>query len=97
MTLPRLSLLLTLVGGALVLVGVLVGPPGFAGIEGAWFTRAAGMPAHSRAFTVWGEDSLLSTGDGNLWLGAGIGLLLVALAALVAHARGLRLVRAPAG
>jgi hypothetical protein len=92
-TFRRLSLLPALAGAALVLVGVLVGPPGFAGAQGAYFTRAAGIPSHSRAFIAWGEDSLLSGSDGNLWLGAGIACLAIALAALAAHAAGLRLVR----
>jgi hypothetical protein len=96
MTLLRLSLLLAVAGVALVLTGVLVGPPGFTGIEGAIFTRAAGVPAHNGAFIEWGEDSLLGPGDGNLWLGAGVALLLVALATVIAHSRGVRIVRATA-
>lgn len=94
MTLPRLSLLFVLAGGVLIVVGVVVGPPGFAGAQGAWFTRAAGMSAHSHAFVAWGGDPLLGPGDGNLWLGAGIALLVVAAAALFAHRAGFRLVRA---
>jgi hypothetical protein len=97
MTLPRLSLLLALVGTALALAGVLVGPAHFTGIEGAYFTRAAGTPGMDSAFTTWGMGlALLSPGDGNLWLGAGIALLLAAAGALLAHARGLRLVRTTA-
>jgi hypothetical protein len=95
-TLPRLSLLLALVGAALALAGLLVGPAGLA-IEGAYFTRAAGTPAHSGIFNdLSSGDTLLSPHDGNLWLGAGVVLLLAALATVVAHARGLRLVRATA-
>jgi hypothetical protein len=95
MTLPRLSLLLALVGVALALAGLLVGPAEVAGIEGAYFSRAAGTPAYSSVFTDWGEGlALLSPHDGNLWLGAGIALLAAAAGALIAHVAGLRLVRA---
>jgi hypothetical protein len=95
MTLPRLSLLLALVGAALALTGALVGPASFVGVEGAYFTRAAGSAAHGGVFTAWGTGlSLLSPGDGNLWLGAGIALLLAAAGGLFAHGAGLRLVRA---
>jgi len=99
MTLARLSLLLALVGGGLVLVGVLVGGDTSwlgGGIEGAYFTRAAGTPAYSGVLTgSFNPDGpqLLSLHDGNLWLGAGIALLLAAAGALFAHAAGLRLVR----
>lgn len=94
MTLGRLSLLLALVGGALVLVGALAGPAHFTGIEGAYFTRAAGTPALERAFRTWGDGlGLLIPRDGNLWLGAGLACLLLAGGALLARVRGLRLVR----
>ena len=95
MTLPRLSLWLALVGAALLAAGVLIGPATFTGIEGAYFTRAAGAPAHSSAFTAWGTGlSLASPSDGNLWLGAGLVLLVAAAAGMFAHAAGVRLVRA---
>jgi len=95
MTLPRLSLLLALAGVALALAGIFVGPASFAGVDGAYFTRAAGSAAHSGVFTAWGTGlSLLSPGDGNLWLGAGIALLVAAAGALFAHTAGVRLVRA---
>jgi hypothetical protein len=96
MTLPRLSLLLALVGGGLVLAGVLVGgdTSWIGGIEGAYFTRAAGMPAYSGVFDAIGEPQLLSVHDGNLWLGAGIVLLLAAAGAMFVQGAGFRLVRA---
>ena len=94
MTLPRLSLLFALVGAGLALAGVLVGPAHFTGIEGAYFTRASGSAAYSGTFTSWGTGlALFSASDGNLWLGAGIALLLAAGGALFAHRAGLRLVR----
>jgi hypothetical protein len=99
MTLPRLSLLLALVGAGLVVAGALVGgdTSWVQGIEGAYFTRAAGTPAHSGVFDVISDygPQLLSLHDGNLWLGAGIALLLAAVAALFAHGAGIRLVSAP--
>ncbi len=98
MSLPRLSLLLALAGAALVLVGALVGgdTSWVGGIEGATFTRAVGTPAYSGVFSgTFNPDGpqLLSLHDGNLWLGAGIALLLAAAGALFAHRAGLRLVR----
>jgi hypothetical protein len=95
MTLPRLSSLLALVGGSLIAAGALVGPASVTGIEGAYFTRAAGTPAYSGTFSTAGDGlALLSPGDGNLWLGAGIALLLVACGGLLAHRAGLRLAHA---
>lgn len=96
MTLPRLSLLLAIAGAALVLAGVLVGPAVVTGIEGAYFTRTAGTPAYSSVVSAASGDGLglFSPLDGNFWLGAGIVCLVVALGALLAHAAGLRLVRA---
>jgi len=85
------------VGAGLVLAGVLVGPAGFLHVEGATFSRAVGRAAITGVFTGWGRGlGLLSPGDGNLWLGAGIVLLLAAAGALIAHAAGLRLVRTAA-
>lgn len=93
MTLPRLSLTLALVGAGLVALGVAIGPDtSWHAIEGATFTRA-GTPAYSSVFTGAGLR-LLSPHDGNLWLGAGMALLLAATATLFAHGAGLRLVRA---
>jgi len=96
MTLPRLSLVLALVGAGLVVAGALVGgdTSWVQGIEGAYFTRAAGRPAYSGVVDAIGDPQLLSLHDGNLWLGAGIALLLAAVAGLFAHGAGLRLVRA---
>ena len=98
MTLPRLSLLLAILGGLLVAAGILIGgdTSWVGGIEGAFFTRAAGTPAYSGVFSgSFDPDGpqLLSLHDGNLWLGAGVVLLLLAPATAVAHASGLRLVR----
>ncbi|MFL5818100.1 MAG: hypothetical protein ACJ76L_10930 [Conexibacter sp.] len=99
MTLPRLSLLLALLGGLLVAAALAIGgdTSWFDTIEGAYFTRAAGTPAYSGVFSgSFNPDGpqLLSLHDGNLLLGAGIALLLAALTTVVAHWRGLRLVRA---
>ena len=95
MTLPRLSLLLALVGMALTLIGAFVGAASIAAVEGASFTRDAGRPLITGVYRVSGSGlSLLSPSDGNLWIGAGISLLLAAAGALFAHGAGLRLVRA---
>jgi hypothetical protein len=94
MSLARLSLLLALVGAALVVVGLLVGPADLLRAEGAYFMRAAGTAAHGGSFHVVSSgDVLLSPRDGNLWLGAGIACLVLSGGALAAHAKGLRLER----
>jgi hypothetical protein len=97
MRLPRLSLLLALLGAGLVAAGIVIGgdTSWVDGIEGTYFTRAAGTPAHSGVFDVisYSGPRLLSLHDGNLWLGAGIALLLAAAGGLFAHGAGLRLVR----
>lgn len=90
MSLPRVALLLALLGGLLVAAGVAIGV-GYS-VEGAYFTRAAGTPANAGVFDFDGPR-LLSLDDGNLWLGAGIACFLFAGGLLLAHARGLRLVR----
>jgi hypothetical protein len=71
---------------------VLVGPPSF-GFEGAYFTRAAGVPKYSSAFESWGSGlGLFDVENGNLWIGAGLACLLGALGTLLAHRAGVRLV-----
>jgi hypothetical protein len=97
MTLPRLSLLLALLGGLLVAAALAIGgdTSWVQRIEGAYFTRAAGRPAYSGAFEAMSDSGpqLLSLHDGNLWLGAGIACLLLAGGGLLAHVGGLRLAR----
>ena len=95
MRLRRIALVLALAGVALVVVGLLIGPADLISVEGAYFMRSAGTAAHRGSFHVVSSgDVLLSPRDGNLWLGAGIALLLAAGGALFAHAARLRLVRA---
>ena len=95
MRLRRIALVLALAGVAFTVVGLLVGPADLISAEGAYFMRSAGMAAHGGSFHVVSRgDMLLSPHDGNLWLGAGIVLLLAAAVALIAHGAGLRLVRA---
>lgn len=60
---------------ALIVSGVEIGKPSV-GIEGAYFGRPAGVPAFSGVFARTGTG-LLDPADGNLWLGAGIAVLLV--------------------
>lgn len=95
MRLRRIALVLALAGVALVVVGLMVGPADLIGVEGAYFMRSAGTAAHGDSFHVVSSgDALLSPPDGNLWLGAGIALLLAAAGVLFAHRAGMRLVRA---
>ena len=73
-------------GAGLVVAGILIGPDtSWFGIQGAYFTRAAGAPAYEGTQTAWADEpQLLSLHDGNLWLGAGIACCAFALGLLVA-------------
>jgi hypothetical protein len=85
MRLFPLAAAFALLGGALLLVGLHVGPPSVDGIEGAYFTRAAGEPAFSGAFHSSGAGlALWSPHDGNLWIGAGLAYCTAAAGALAA-------------
>jgi len=71
---------------ALLLVGagLIVGGPD-PGIEGAYFNRSIGG---SDTQVLLGHDGgLLDPRDGNLWLGAGLGLAVAAASVLVAARR----------
>jgi hypothetical protein len=94
--LRRIAFLVAALGAALIAAGALIGPDTswVQGIEGAYFTRAAGTPAYSGVLSRWGDGpDLLSVHDGNLWIGAGIACCTFALGLLVAP----RLMRAEAG
>ena len=87
--LPALNRLLAgcaATGVALVVVGLLVGAPS-ARVEGAYFSRTDGTPSFAGAFTS-SKPSLLDPADGNLWLGAGVAIILVTM--FVALARRIR-------
>lgn len=81
----NLPLLLGLVGGVLIVVGVAVGEPEVE-VEGAYFNRSVGEEAGEAVFSKVGPG-LLSPADGNLWLGAGIAVLIVAIGAGAASRR----------
>jgi hypothetical protein len=67
-----------LAGGlVLVAVGLIVGPPGI-GLEGAYFDRANGVPAYAGVFSE-SRPGLLDPADGNLWIGAGVVLIAIAI------------------
>jgi hypothetical protein len=66
----------------LVAIGVLVGKPETE-IEGVYFNRSVGEEATAGVLAETGPGPL-SPSDGNLWLGAGIALGVVAVGAAVA-------------
>ncbi len=80
-----LPTLLGVLAAALIAVGVAVGEPDVQ-IEGAYFNRAVGKAEDAAVFSKVGPG-LLSPSDGNLWLGAGIGLALAALGAAAGSRR----------
>ena len=83
----RIAALLAALGVALAVVGLAIGPES-GGIEGAYFTRAAGTPAYSGVFTFTSRHALLSPYDANVWLGASAACCVAAVALLaVARAR----------
>jgi hypothetical protein len=70
------ALAVACVGGiALIVTGLIIGKPAV-GIEGAYFNRSVGRPAFSGVFAQSGTG-LLDPSDGNLWIGAGIAILVV--------------------
>jgi len=83
----RAGIALLIAGVALVLVGVVVGSPETTSIEGAFFTRAAGELDGAGILEAT-DRGLLDPADGNLWLGAGVALLVAGAAQLLLRARG---------
>ena len=76
----RILGLVCLTGVALIIAGLIVGKPSV-GIEGAYFNRSIGAPAYSGVFAST-APGLLDPSDGNLWIGAGIAVVLFAAIAL---------------
>lgn len=68
------------VGVALIVTGLIIGTP--SGIEGAYFNRSVGVPAFAGTFAQ-SRAGLLDPSDGNLWIGAGIAVLIVTGLALL--------------
>jgi hypothetical protein len=71
-------------GAILIVVGLLIGTPD-ANVEGAYFDRVNGVPAHAGVFSA-SKPGLLDRADGNLWIGAGLVLVLAAVVT-AAHRR----------
>lgn len=94
--LDKIALWVVIVGAALVVAGVIIGPPEGVvdlSIQGAYFNRDVGSPAFADdAHAPVSSAGLLDPSDGNLWLGAGIALL--AAGVLVLFTRRLRARRA---
>lgn len=82
---PSLPVMLGIVGAVLIVVGVVVGEPDVQ-IEGAYFNRSVGEEADAGVLSKVGPG-LLSPADGNLWIGAGIASLVVAVGAALASQR----------
>jgi hypothetical protein len=77
----RLLAMICLVGVAFVVTGLVIGKPSME-IEGAYFSRSVGVPAYSGVFAHKGPG-LLDPANGNLWLGAGIVVLLAMILVLL--------------
>jgi hypothetical protein len=77
---------LGLLGVALVIVGLIIGAP-TVGIEGAYFNRSIGTPTYSSVFRESGTG-FFNPSDGNLWIGAGIAILVLVCAGLVLRRSG---------
>jgi hypothetical protein len=69
---------------ALVVVGLIVGRPSVS-MEGAYFDNGTGR--HAAGMFIQTGSGLFDPADGNLWIGAGVAVLLAAglLVALVSH------------
>ena len=68
-------------GVTLIVVGVIVGGP-HVGIEGAYFNRSIGAPAYAGVYAT-NHQGLLDPSDGNLWLGAGVALVVATCGSLL--------------
>jgi hypothetical protein len=64
------------VGLAFVLVGVIIGPPRIT-VEGAYFSYSPRGPGYSGAFSQ-SHSGLFDLSDGNLWVGGGAVLVILA-------------------
>lgn len=81
----KLPLILAVVGAVLIVVGVAVGEPDIE-IEGAYFNQSVEEESGAAVLSEVGPG-LLSPADGNLWLGAGIAFLVIAVGAAVTSRR----------
>ena len=69
-------------GVALIVVGLIIGRPTI-GIEGALFNRSVGSGSPTSNVFVQTGNGLADPADGNLWIGAGIAILLATAVLLV--------------
>jgi hypothetical protein len=77
-------LMLCCAGGVcLIVVGLIIGTP-TPSVEGAYFDRANGTPRLAGVFYA-SKPSLLDPADGNLWIGAGVALVVIAVSFTVSR------------
>jgi hypothetical protein len=69
------------VGLVLIAVGVIIGVPAVS-VEGAYFDQLSGPPKYAGVFSA-SAPGLVDPRDGNLWLGAGIVLVVVAVSVAI--------------
>lgn len=74
----RLLAICFAVGVILIVLGLIIGTLS-PSVEGAYFDRANGPPAFAGVF-IASKPTLLDPADGNLWIGAGVPLVLLATA-----------------
>lgn len=77
--------LCSVAGVILIVVGLVIGTPD-ASVEGAYFDRANGVPTHVGVFSA-SKPGLLDPTDGNLWIGAGLVLVLLAVSSVLRTTR----------
>jgi hypothetical protein len=70
----HVAIALLILGALLVMVGLLVGEPGKAVLEGTYCNRTN----CAAAYVGGGPPGLLDAGDGNLWIGAGLAVTSIA-------------------
>jgi hypothetical protein len=68
-------------GAGLIFVGLIVGRPTFT-VRGAYFDRSVGVPTFAGVSANSGTG-LFDPSDGNLWIGAGIAVLLITAVCVV--------------
>jgi hypothetical protein len=61
-------------GVILIVVGLVIGTPN-PSVQGAYFDRANGVPAYAGVFSA-SKPGVFDPADGNLWIGAGLALVL---------------------
>ena len=77
----RVLILCATVGLVLIAVGLIIGVPAVS-VEGAYFDQPSGPPKYAGVFSA-STPRLVDPRDGNLWLGAGIVLVIVAVSVAI--------------